>query len=71
MSSTKDERAGLKRLAAGVAAALLAVSLSSCSLLRPEFSEMSAAYGEVVEKYQVEDCGVIAPTNVHCPQLEL
>lgn len=55
MSSIKDERAGLKRLAAGVAATLLAVSLSSCSLLRPEFSEMSAAYGEVVEKYQVNN----------------
>ena len=55
MSSTNDERARLTRLTACVTAALLAVSLSSCSLLRPEFSEMSATYGEVVEKYQVNN----------------
>ena len=55
MPSTKDAWHRLKWLTARVAASLLAISLSSCSLLRPEFSEMSATYGEVVEKYQVNN----------------
>ena len=55
MPSTTNERHRLRRLTNLVAGCLLALSLSSCSLLRPEFSEMSATYGEVVEKYQVNN----------------
>ena len=44
-----------KILAGRIAALTLVFGLSSCSLLTPEFSEMSATYGEVVEKYQVNN----------------
>ena len=55
MQSTIYEWHRLKQLTARAAACLLALSLSSCALLKPGFSEMSVAYGEVVEKYQVNN----------------
>ena len=55
MQSTIYEWHRLKGLSARISAYLLALSLSSCTLLTPEFSEMSATYAEVVEKYQTNN----------------
>ena len=55
MQSTIYEWHRLKGLSARISACLLALSLSSCTLLTPEFSEMSATYAEVVEKYQTNN----------------